>query len=143
MTTAQARWCGLSTWSRASLSLWKDCWDFIRQAMRAFYDVKVFLDPPEDMRRLWKIKRDTAKRGYTPEQVLAEMERREADSRDFIRPQREFADIVVRFYPESGTGSDQSDGHLNVHLVLRPTHSPSRPHLSGDSQERPASGHSS
>ena len=44
--------------------------------MRQFYDVKVFLDPPEDMRRLWKIKRDTTKRGYTAEQVLAEMEKR-------------------------------------------------------------------
>lgn len=55
------------------------------------------------------------------EQVVAEIERREPDSRDFIRPQREFADMVVRFHPESGVGSDQADGHLNVHLVLRPT----------------------
>ena len=94
---------------------------FHTPAMRQFYDVKVFLDPPEDMRRYWKIKRDTTKRGYAPEQVLAEMDRRESDSRDFIRPQREFADIVVRFHPEGGVGSDQADGHLNVHLVLRPT----------------------
>jgi phosphoribulokinase len=88
--------------------------------MRQFYDVKVFLDPPEELRRTWKIKRDTTKRGYAPEQVLAELERREADSRDFIRPQREFADIVVRFHPD-GDGSDQADSHLNVQLVLRPT----------------------
>jgi len=26
--------------------------------------VKVYLAPPEDLRRVWKIKRDTAKRGY-------------------------------------------------------------------------------
>jgi phosphoribulokinase len=90
-------------------------------AMRAFYDVKVFLDPPEDLRRQWKIKRDTTKRGYTPEQVLAELEKREADSRDFIRPQREHADIVVRFYPGCNATSDETDSHLNVHLVLRPT----------------------
>lgn len=94
---------------------------FHTEAMRPFYDVKVFLDPPEDLRRLWKIKRDTAKRGYTAEQVLAEMEKRESDSENFTRPQREFADIVVRFYPESGVGSDQAGAHLNVHLVLRPT----------------------
>jgi phosphoribulokinase len=94
---------------------------FHTEAMRQFYDVKVFLDPPEDLRRLWKIQRDTAKRGYTPEQVLAEMEKRESDSQNFIRPQREFADIVVRFHPGSGVGSDQADAHLNVHLVLRPT----------------------
>jgi phosphoribulokinase len=92
---------------------------FHTAAMRAFYDVKVFLDPPEEMRRLWKIKRDTAKRGYTPEQVLAEMDKREADSQDFIRPQREFADLVVRFYPDCTLRSDES--HLNVRLVLRPT----------------------
>jgi phosphoribulokinase len=94
---------------------------FHTEVMRQFYDVKVFLDPPEDLRRLWKIRRDTAKRGYTAEQVMAEMEKREADSRDFIRPQREFADIVVRFHPDSTGEADQPDGHLNVHLVLRPT----------------------
>jgi phosphoribulokinase len=94
---------------------------FHTEAMRQFYDVKVFLDPPEDLRRLWKIKRDTAKRGYTAEQVLAEMEKRESDSQNFIRPQREFADIVVQFHPDGGVRSDQADSHLNVRLVLRPT----------------------
>jgi len=94
---------------------------FHTEIMRQFYDVKVFLDPPEDLRRTWKIKRDTAKRGYTAEQVLAEVEKRESDSRNFIRPQREFADIVVRFYPDGGTGSNQTDSNLNVRLVLRPT----------------------
>ena len=94
---------------------------FHTEVMRQFYDVKVFLDPPEDLRRIWKIKRDTAKRGYTAEQVLAEMEKRESDSQNFIRPQREFADIVVQFHPGGGVRSDQADSHLNVRLVLRPT----------------------
>jgi phosphoribulokinase len=53
---------------------------FHTPALRQFYDVKVFRDPPEDLRRLWKIKRDTSKRRYTAEQVLAELGRREADS---------------------------------------------------------------
>jgi phosphoribulokinase len=94
---------------------------FHTEVMRQFYDVKVFLDPPEDLRRIWKIKRDTAKRGYTAEQVLAELEKRESDSQNFIRPQREFADIVVQFHPGGGMRSDQADSHLNVRLVLRPT----------------------
>jgi phosphoribulokinase len=94
---------------------------FHTAAMRQFYDVKVYLDPPEDLRRGWKIRRDTTKRGYTVEQVLAEMEKREPDSRDFIRPQREFADIVIRFYPDCNAESDLTDSHLNVNLVLRPT----------------------
>ncbi len=88
---------------------------------RQFYDVKVYLDPPEELRQQWKLKRDTAKRGYTTEQVLAELEKREADSRDFIRPQREYADIVVRFYPPAGAAPEHAGPHLNARLVLRPT----------------------
>jgi phosphoribulokinase len=93
---------------------------FSTSNLRQFFDVKVYLDPPETLRRAWKVKRDTSKRGYTPEQVLASLEKRETDSRDFIRPQREFADMVVRFYPPSDT-STQDANTLNTRLVLRPT----------------------
>jgi phosphoribulokinase len=71
------------------------------------------------MRREWKIKRDTTKRGYTVEQVLAELERREPDAAAYIRPQRNYADIVVRFYP--GPEGYRDGAHLNVRLILRPT----------------------
>ncbi|MDH6060882.1 phosphoribulokinase [Chrysosporum bergii ANA360D] len=87
---------------------------------REAYDVKVYLAPPESLRAQWKVKRDTQKRGYTPEQVLAELEKRELDSENFIRPQRQWSDIVVSFYPASDD-PDGSNGHLNVRLVLRPT----------------------
>jgi phosphoribulokinase len=94
---------------------------FSTPIMRQFYDAKVYLDPPEEMRRVWKIKRDTTKRGYTTEQVLAEIERREPDSREFIRPQKKCADIVVSFYPPDGAALEQVGRNLNVRLVLRPT----------------------
>lgn len=94
---------------------------FHTRAMRDCFDVKVYLDPPEELRRAWKVKRDTAKRGYTVEQVLASLAKRVEDSARFIRPQRRYADIVVRFYPPEGIAPDQANGHLNVRLVLRPT----------------------
>jgi phosphoribulokinase len=94
---------------------------FATPTLRQFYDVKVYLDPPEDMRCVWKIRRDTTKRGYTAEQVLAELEKREADSRDFIRPQRGYADIVVRFQPPHGVVPEAAGPNLDVRLVLRPT----------------------
>lgn len=94
---------------------------FHTPVMRQFYDVKVFLQPPEDLRYVWKIKRDTTKRGYTRDQVLDELEKREPDSRDFIRPQRQYADIVVQFYPPCGVPAAQANGHLNARLTLRPT----------------------
>jgi phosphoribulokinase len=94
---------------------------FSTPTLRQFYDVKVFLSPPEEMRREWKMKRDTTKRGYTPREVLAELARREADSRDFIRPQRQYADIVVKFFPPETGMPSHPGGNLNVRLVLRPT----------------------
>ncbi|MBW4449280.1 MAG: phosphoribulokinase [Spirirestis rafaelensis WJT71-NPBG6] len=87
---------------------------------RDCYDVKVYLAPPESLRAKWKVKRDTQKRGYTEEQVLAELEKREPDSEQFIRPQRQWSDMVVSFYPPSEDEA-QANGHLNVRLVLRPT----------------------
>ena len=94
---------------------------FYTPVMRQFYDVKVYLNPPEDLRRVWKIKRDTTKRGYTPEQVVAELEKREADSANFIRPQRQHSDIVVQFHPPAGVKPEEAGPNLNVRLTLRPT----------------------
>ncbi len=90
------------------------------RGMRDSYDVKVYLAPPEELRALWKIKRDTRKRGYSEEQVREELNKREPDSEAFIRPQRQWADVVVSFYPPQ-EGSDQEELLLNVRLVLRPT----------------------
>jgi phosphoribulokinase len=87
---------------------------------RACFDITVYLDPPESIRRDWKVKRDVSKRGYTPEQVLAELDKREPESAAFIRPQRSAADIVVRFGPVE-TRHDPPDTPLSAELTLRPT----------------------
>ena len=94
---------------------------FSSATLRQFYDVKVYLNPPEDLRTVWKIKRDVTKRGYAPEQVLKEMAAREPDSAAYIRPQRDHADIVVQFYPERGVAPEDAGSNLNVRLTLRPT----------------------
>ncbi len=87
---------------------------------RACFDVTVFLDPPEEIRREWKIDRDCSSRGYTREQVLADLEQREPESEQFIRPQRRYADIVVRFAPIPGR-TDPPGTPLSAELMLRPT----------------------
>jgi phosphoribulokinase len=86
----------------------------------ACFDVTVYLDPPEEIRRDWKVKRDTTERGYTPEQVLAELDRRESESAAHIRPQRDHADIVVRFAPVEQR-HDPPETPLSAELLLRPT----------------------
>jgi len=93
---------------------------YYTRACRDAFDVKVYLAPPESLRATWKVKRDTRKRGYTEEQVLEALQKREPDSEAFIRPQRQWADVVVSFYPPK-EHSEESNGNLNVRLVLRPT----------------------
>lgn len=87
---------------------------------RACFDISVYLDPPEDIRVAWKLKRDTKKRGYTEDQVREELKRREPESQKFIRPQRTFADIVVSFAPIEERG-ETPDDPLSARLLLRPT----------------------
>ena len=83
--------------------------------LAAQFDVRVYLAPPEELRREWKIKRDSSKRGYTEEQVLDELDRREPDSEAFIRPQKRRADLVVSFQPGVADDAD----HLDAVLTLR------------------------
>src|SRR5215207_6891166 len=85
---------------------------------RACFDATVYLDPPEPIRYEWKVKRDTTKRGYKPEAVAEEMERREPESAAYIRPQRSTADIVMRF--DRIEGRDENEP-LSATLLLRPT----------------------
>jgi len=66
------------------------------------------------------VKRDTRKRGYTEAEVLEQMRKREHDSESYIRPQRQWADMVATFYPPIDN-AQQTDLMLNVNLVLRPT----------------------
>ena len=87
---------------------------------RACFDATVYLDPPEEIRRAWKVKRDTAKRGYTEEQVLADLDKREPESAAHIRPQRANADIVVQFSPILSRGETAEDP-LSATVLLRPT----------------------
>jgi phosphoribulokinase len=85
--------------------------------LRGLYDVRVYLNPPEGLRRRWKVQRDCSRRGYTTDQVLSELDRREPDSEAFIRPQQQYADIVVSFLPNDDGNAEQ----LDALVVMRPT----------------------
>ncbi|OJU85230.1 MAG: hypothetical protein BGO11_10520 [Solirubrobacterales bacterium 70-9] len=103
---------------------------FHTAGMRDAFDVRVFLDPPEELRRRWKVQRDCSRRGYTTDGVLEELDRRESDAERYVRPQRRYADIVVTFAP-----GDRDDEHLDVKLWLRPRLI--HPDLSAVLEERP------
>ncbi len=90
------------------------------RAMRDCFDVKVFMEPDEELRIKWKLWRDCNLRGYTSEEAQDELKRREEDRLRFIQPQRTFSDIVINFYPPKNDDSE-TGAHLDVHHLLRPT----------------------
>lgn len=89
---------------------------FHTEEMRDAYDMRVFLAPPENVRRSWKVQRDCSRRGYTTDQVLGELDRREPDSESFIRPQSRYADVVVSFQPDADASRPETMG---AELILR------------------------
>lgn len=87
--------------------------------LRRVWDVSIYLDPDPALRVAWKIRRDSWKRGYTPEQVCEQLEHRKDDSEQFINPQREKADIVISFYPPAEYAITEDNTRLNVRVTLR------------------------
>ena len=87
------------------------------EGMRDCYDLRVYLAPPEELRLKWKLQRDSSKRGYTEDEVQAELDKREPDSAQFIRPQERHADVVVSF--KEGEGGEAHS--LDAELLLRDT----------------------
>ncbi|WP_459849012.1 hypothetical protein [Fusibacter bizertensis] len=67
---------------------------------RKLTDIKIYLDTQEALRRHWKIRRDVTSRGYSVEQIIAQIEARVEDAQLYIHPQMNYADLVVRFYTD-------------------------------------------
>ncbi|HSL11786.1 MAG TPA: phosphoribulokinase [Actinomycetota bacterium] len=103
------------------------------RAVRDAIDVAVFLDPDEELRRRWKLERDVFERGYSPRDVVAELERRERDADRHVRPQRDVADVIVRFFRRGGAdrrgragrrgsrADGDRDARLSAMVTVRPT----------------------
>jgi len=67
--------------------------------LRDCYNLKIFLDIDEGLRRHFKLKRDVKERGQSIGEVLNAFKKREADSERFIRPQVKYADLIISLHP--------------------------------------------
>ena len=63
---------------------------------RECYDLKIFLDMDEELRKLLKIQRDVLYRGSTVEKVLSSLENRSRDVQLFIKPQSIHANLIFK-----------------------------------------------
>lgn len=95
-----------------------------RPILRECYDLSVYLDVDEELRRYWKIKRDIKQRNQTSEQVINSLDTRESDSARFIRPQSQYADLIFSLQPMNRNmlKDFDNDNHPKLKLVARTTH---------------------
>jgi phosphoribulokinase len=94
------------------------------EALARCFDLSVFLDPDPGLRVAWKVERDCEKRGYSREQVLAQIAQRQPDADRFVAPQRERADVVIRFTPALPRPGVDNSSPLRMRIMLRPLEAP-------------------
>ncbi len=71
--------------------------------LRKNLDFTLFVDPAQQVKYDWKIRRDMKTRGYSRDTVMKEITEREPDYERYIAPQKEFADAVIGIdYSEFG-----------------------------------------
>ena len=89
--------------------------------LRECYNLKIYLDIDESLRRHFKLKRDVQQRGHTIDKVLGSLQSREPDSERFIRPQAEHADLILSLQPiHSRMLEDLDEKHpLRLKLVVK------------------------
>jgi uridine kinase len=68
---------------------------------RESYNLSIYLDINEDLRKHFKLKRDIYDRGHTIKNILNSLKKRMSDSANFIQPQANHADLVFSLQPVS------------------------------------------
>ena len=91
---------------------------FPTDELRAAYDLAVFLHPESELLFRWKLRRDVRSRGYSEAEVLKYIAQHLLDAKEFVLPQVERADMVVRY---ELPGWEASESEIQTTLVLRRT----------------------
>lgn len=89
---------------------------FPTEELRACYDLTVFLYPEPDLLFRWKLRRDTKSRGYSEAEVLKSIARHLLDSKMYVLPQADRADLVVRY---EAPDWEAPDTEVRTSLLLR------------------------
>jgi uridine kinase len=84
--------------------------------LRALYHLTVFLHPEPELLFRWKLRRDVLSRGYSEAEVLKRIAHHLLDSKEFILPQSERADVVVRHELPDWEAPDSA---IRTSLLLR------------------------
>lgn len=87
--------------------------------MRQVLDMKIYLDTDEALRCYWKLERDQGDRGHNKEAIKAQIEKRRKDAEKYIHPQKQYADLVIRYYDTHlAQNPDKLDGTYEAVLSV-------------------------
>jgi len=81
---------------------------------RSQLDLSIYIDIVNEVKFAWKVQRDVAERGWTEEQVKADIEKRLPDFAAYVDPQKKDADVILRYEP-----SDKGLPYLKVKLIQK------------------------
>ena len=98
----------------------------VLSGLHAFYlpisrkaiDLKVYLEVEENLRRHWKICRDTRYRDHDISHTMNQIESRMEDARKYIHPQKQFADIVLEYFSDAQFTVGDPGGNPAVRLKI-------------------------
>lgn len=84
-------------WEPRPLVFFDGLWLLRRPQIRRLFDLKIFLDTPEDLRRSRRLARDVVERGYTVSDIADRFEREVTPMhRRYVEPQKRWADLVLQ-----------------------------------------------
>jgi uridine kinase len=86
--------------------------------LRKCFNLSIYLNIDEGLRRHLKKVRDVGQRGHSVEQVLSSFARREPDSEKFIRSQAAYADLVLSLHPIHPRLLEDVDGKRPLRFKL-------------------------
>ncbi len=66
--------------------------------MRQVLDMKIYMDTDENLRCFWKENRDQGVRGHAKGEIVQQIEDRKEDAERYIYPQKQYADLVIRYF---------------------------------------------
>ena len=73
---------------------------FVEAALRALFDVKLFVDTDADIRLIRRLQRDITERGRTVESVIKQYQSTVRPMHlEFVEPSKRYADVII---PEGG-----------------------------------------
>merc|ERR1719373_659780 len=84
------------------------------EGVRKTLDLGIYIDIVDDVKFAWKVQRDVAERGWTEDQVKADIEKRKPDFAAYVDPQKADADVILRYEP-----SDKGLPFLKVKMIQK------------------------